>query len=100
MAQEKRMAHIHGINEEGKLLTIEVYRKDGTTRLAYRNESRPVQPNQDTVAGWRDEAAQIWGLRRTITIGASSIGSSSEKEQVEDLKYNGLRPVGRLRFRT
>ena len=45
MAQEKRMAHIHGINEEGKLLTIEVYRKDGTTRLAYRNEfsSRAIQ---------------------------------------------------------
>ena len=41
-----------------------------------------------------------WGLRRTITIAASSIGSSSEKEQVEDLKYNGLRPIGRLRFRT
>ena len=42
MAQEKRMAHIHGINEWGEVLTIAVYRKDGATRLSYLAESHYV----------------------------------------------------------
>ena len=85
MAQEKRVAHIHGINERGQLFTIAVYRKDGATRLSYLAESHYVQPNEDTIAGWRDVAARTWGLRRTITIAASSIGSSSEKEELANL---------------
>jgi hypothetical protein len=100
MAQERRMAHIHGINGRGELLTIAVYRKDGVTRLSYLAESRNVKSDQDTVAGWREEAAQTWGLRRTITIAASSIGSDSEREEVEDLKFSGRRLYTRSRFRT
>ena len=46
MAQEKRMAHIHGINERGQLFTIAVFRKDGATRLSYLAESHYVLPNE------------------------------------------------------
>ena len=94
------MAHIHGINERGELFTIEVYRKDGASRLSYAAESDTVQSNQDTVAGWRDAAAHTWGLRRTITITSSAIGSRGEKEQVENLKLYGRRLFMSSRYRT
>jgi hypothetical protein len=63
MAQEKRVAHIHGINERGQLFSIAVYRKDGATRLSYLAESHYVLPNEDTIAGWRDVAARTWRMR-------------------------------------
>jgi hypothetical protein len=86
MVQEKRMGSIHGLNQNGEVISLAIFKAGSSIHLVGSAKSHVVDASkQGTVAGWKHEAALVWGLRDLIAIGASSIGTRAEQEQLQSL---------------
>ena len=83
---EEMLAAIYGLDQEGEVVRVWVYRQNKNVRLSGPLRSHIVHPsNKRDIEGWRREAARMWGLTDIVEFEPNLFHSELKNEIIEDL---------------